>query len=187
MVEIKEVLRLWRAGTKKKRIAAQLTLDVKTVRRYVGAAESSGLAPGPDALTDEQVAAVVAALSPDTGRPHGDGWQQCETERAEIERLLLQRVRLSKVQRLLHRRGIELMASRTTLGRRIDQVLPRTITCIATPLPTQVAMRTSKTTCGHAGLTGRSCYGFRLRTWALLARFSFSLGRPSYCLPRSSG
>ncbi len=33
MVEIKEVLRLWRAGTPKKRIAAQLTLDVKTVRR----------------------------------------------------------------------------------------------------------------------------------------------------------
>ena len=48
MVEIKEVLRLWRAGAKKKRIAAQLTLDVKTVRRYVAAAESCGLAPGPE-------------------------------------------------------------------------------------------------------------------------------------------
>ena len=47
MVEIKEVLRLWRAGGKKKRIAAQLTLDVKTVRRYVAAAESCGIAPGP--------------------------------------------------------------------------------------------------------------------------------------------
>ena len=107
MVEIKEVLRLWRAGTKKKRIAAQLTLDVKTVRRYVGTAEGCGLAPGPERLSDEQVAAVVAALSPDTGRPHGDGWQQCEGERAEIERLLLQRVRLSKVRRLLHRRGVD--------------------------------------------------------------------------------
>lgn len=62
MVEIKEVLRLWRAGTKKKRIASQLTLDVKTVRRYVGAAEGCGLAPGAEALSDEQVAAVVAAL-----------------------------------------------------------------------------------------------------------------------------
>src|SRR5262245_8681777 len=106
MVEIREVLRLWRAGIKKKRIAAQLTLDVKTVRRYVAAAELCGFAPGPEPLGDDQVAAVVAALSPDTGRPRGDGWQQCEAERAEIERLLAQRVRLSKVRRLLLRRGV---------------------------------------------------------------------------------
>ena len=107
MVEIKEVLRLWRAGAKKKRIAAQLTLDVKTVRRYIAAAESCQIAPGPEVLSDEQVAAVVAALSPDTGRPHGDGWQQCETQRAAIEKLLTERVRLSKVRRLLHRRGVD--------------------------------------------------------------------------------
>src|SRR5689334_4133976 len=73
MVEIKEVVRLWRAGIKKKRIASQLTLDVKTVRRYVAAAEDCGLVPGPEPpLDDEQLAKVVAALSPDTGRPHGD-------------------------------------------------------------------------------------------------------------------
>lgn len=107
MVEIKEVLRLWRAGTKKKRIAGQLTLDVKTVRRYIAAAEGCGLAPSAEPLADEQVAAVVAALCPDTGRPHGDGWQHCEAARAEIERLLEQRVRLSKVRRLLQRRGVE--------------------------------------------------------------------------------
>jgi Mu transposase, C-terminal domain len=107
MVEIKEVLRLWRAGTKKKRIAAQLTLDVKTVRRYVAAAESCGLAPGAEELTDDHVTAVLAALSPETGRPRGDGWQQCEAQRGEIERLLVQRVRLSKIQRLLHRSGVD--------------------------------------------------------------------------------
>jgi hypothetical protein len=44
MIEIKEVLRLWRAGTPKKRIASQLTLDIKTVRRYITAAETTGLA-----------------------------------------------------------------------------------------------------------------------------------------------
>lgn len=109
MVEIKEVLRLWRAGTPKKRIAAQLTLDVKTVRRYVAAAESCGIAAvGVEALSDEQVGAVLAALAPDTGRPHGDGRQKCEQERDEIERLLGQRVRLSKVHRLLHRRGVDI-------------------------------------------------------------------------------
>jgi transposase len=107
MVEIKEVLRLWRAGAKKKRIAAQLTLDVKTVRRYVAAAEGCGLAPGPEPLGDEQVADVVAALSPETGRPHGDGWERCEAERDTIKKLLEDRVRLSKVRRLLHRKGVD--------------------------------------------------------------------------------
>src|SRR4051812_41955423 len=96
MVEIKEVLRLWRAGAKKKRIAAQLTLDVKTVRRYIAAAVGCGLTPSSDVLGDEQVAGVVAALSPETGRPHGDGWERCEAERDTIKKLLEEPVRLSK-------------------------------------------------------------------------------------------
>ena len=109
MVEIKEVLRLWRAGTPKKRIAVLLTLDVKTVRRYIAAGEAVGLrAPDVQELTDEQLAAVVAALAPDTGRPHGDAWQRCIEQRDEIERLLAQRVRLSKVRRLLHRSGVDI-------------------------------------------------------------------------------
>lgn len=108
MVEIKEVLRLWRAGGQKKRIATQLTLDVKTVRRYVAAAESCGFVPSPGALTDEQLALVIAALSPDTGRPIGEGRRQCVAERDEIERLLGERVRLSKIRRLLQRRGVEI-------------------------------------------------------------------------------
>src|ERR1700753_674201 len=109
MVEIKEVLRLWRAKTPKKRIAAQLTLDVKTVRRYIAAAERGDITQeGLEALRDEQGGAVIAALAPDTGRPHGDGRQRCEQERDEIERLLGQRVRLSKVHRLLRRRGVDI-------------------------------------------------------------------------------
>lgn len=108
MVEIKEVVRLWLAGKEKKRIAKQLTVDVKTVRRYVAAAEACGLVPGPaPPLDDEQVAAVVAALASDTGRPHGEAWQRCEAERDAIEKLLDGGVRLSKVRRLLHRRGVE--------------------------------------------------------------------------------
>ena len=42
MVEITEVLRLWRAGVPKKRIAARLGLDPKTVRRYVTAKNIAG-------------------------------------------------------------------------------------------------------------------------------------------------
>ena len=35
MIELKEVLRLWGKGLPKKRVAAQLGLDPKTVRRYL--------------------------------------------------------------------------------------------------------------------------------------------------------
>lgn len=107
MVQIKEVLLLWMGGTKKKRIAAQLSLDVKTVRRYISAAESTGLEPGGGDISDEQFGAVLHMLQRSVERPHGDGWQRCEAARDEIKRLLDERVRLSKIRRLLHRRGID--------------------------------------------------------------------------------
>jgi len=43
MIEIREVLRLRGAGLPKKRIAAQLGLDPKTVRRYLEAAATAGV------------------------------------------------------------------------------------------------------------------------------------------------
>ena len=60
MLEVKEILRLWLGGVSKKRIAAQLGLNVKTVRRYVGAAWASGLAreAGPEALDEGLIAAA---------------------------------------------------------------------------------------------------------------------------------
>lgn len=49
MLEIKEVLRLWCGGAAKKRIATQLGLDIRTVRRYVRAAQTCG--PWPVSVT----------------------------------------------------------------------------------------------------------------------------------------
>ena len=43
MIEVKEVLRLRREGVPTKRLAAQLGLDPKTVRRYLGAATAAGV------------------------------------------------------------------------------------------------------------------------------------------------
>ena len=84
MLEVKEVLRLWLAGVSKKRIAVQLGLNVKTVRRYVGAAWASGLAreAGPEALDEGLIAAVVSRVQPSLGRPHGDGWAECVAQRS---------------------------------------------------------------------------------------------------------
>lgn len=46
MIEVKEVLRRWRAGEAKKAIARALGIDPRTVRRYVKAAEQAGRGPG---------------------------------------------------------------------------------------------------------------------------------------------
>jgi transposase len=108
MLEVKEVLRLWVGGTARKRIAAQLGLNVKTVRRYIAAAEASGVAraAGPEALPDDLIAAVVSRVQPHVGRPRGDGWAECAAQRPFIERLLQRGVRLSKLRKLLRRQGV---------------------------------------------------------------------------------
>ncbi len=103
MFEITEVLRLWLAGVPKKRIAAQLGLDPKTVRHYVKTATTTGLARG-GPLTEAHVRDVVLALHPSGGRPRGDTWRACEAERATIQAWLHEGVRLSKIRKLLARR-----------------------------------------------------------------------------------
>ena len=110
MLEVKEILRLWLLGVPKKRIAEQLGFDVKTVRRYLAAARARGVEPahGTGALDDELVAAVMAATQPAMGRPRGDGWAVCEAHREFIAGHLGHRVRLSKVGKLLRRRGVEI-------------------------------------------------------------------------------
>jgi transposase len=108
MLEIKEVLRLWCGGAAKKRIATKLGLDIKTVRRYVRAAQACGPWPAGEAPLDEaRVAAVVAALEPDWGRPRGELWAACAREREFISSHLKHRVRLTKIRKLLQRRGVE--------------------------------------------------------------------------------
>jgi predicted transcriptional regulator len=50
---VTDILGRWRAGTPKARIAREVGVDRKTVRKYVRAAESSGLAPGPPLSAEE--------------------------------------------------------------------------------------------------------------------------------------
>ncbi len=106
MLEVREVLRQWLSGAGKKTIAAQLAVDVKTVRRYLRAAQECGLRPGAGPVSEVQLAQVIATLQTFAGRPHGDSWELCEGEREFIERQLAARLKLSKVQRLLARRGV---------------------------------------------------------------------------------
>jgi hypothetical protein len=84
MVEITEVLRLWRAGVPKKRIAARLGLDPKTVRRYVSVAEATGLRLGGDAVSEPQLRDVLLALHPGGGRPRGEDWDLCRAQQGRL-------------------------------------------------------------------------------------------------------
>jgi len=102
LLEIKEVIRLSRDGVPRKRIAARLGLDVKTVRRYVKALGAGDASIDLDAAT----ATVVERLAQAQGRPRGEAWETCEKERSFIEARLKDGVRLTKVRKLLRRRGV---------------------------------------------------------------------------------
>jgi transposase len=106
MVEVTEVLRLWRAGLPRKRLAAQLGLDPKTVRRYLAAAAAAGVRGEVGPVTDAEVRETLLALQPMGGRPRGDGWAQCEAQRPMIVRWLGDGLRLTKIQKLLARQGV---------------------------------------------------------------------------------
>jgi hypothetical protein len=107
MIEIREVLRLRGAGLPKKRIAAQLGLDRKTVRRYLRAAATSGV-PVTAAISDDEGRQVLLALQPAGGRPRGDGWALCRDHRAAIEGWLADGLRLTKIRKLLVRQGVQI-------------------------------------------------------------------------------
>jgi len=108
MLEIKEVLRRWLGGEAKKRIARQVGVGRNTVRHYIEVAEDHGLSAqaGVDALTDERLGAILAVIKTCPERVRGEAWVRCEEQRAFIAEKLKERVRLSKVRKLLARRGV---------------------------------------------------------------------------------
>jgi hypothetical protein len=110
MIEIKEVLRLWLSGRGKKPIGRQLGLDPKTVRRYTRAAEAQGLRreAGLEELTEERLAAIVAALDASPERERGPSWSRCLEVQSRIEGWLRDGLRLTKVRKLLTREGTEI-------------------------------------------------------------------------------
>jgi transposase len=107
MIEVREVLRLRSDGVPKKRIAAQLGLDPKTVRRYLTAAETAGVRVS-GGVSDEEVRQVLLALHPSGGRPRGDSWALCVEQRAALARWLGDGLRLTKIRKLLVRQGVHI-------------------------------------------------------------------------------
>jgi len=127
VIGVKEILRLWLMRRGVRTIAQLAQVDPKTVRRYVAAAQASGLCPGDgeDQLTDELIAVVVDAVK--VGRRPGDGrgrtWQLLEDNKDFIESKLKgksnengksnDKVKLTKIVTLLYRRTGEKIPYRT--------------------------------------------------------------------------
>jgi transposase len=109
IVETKEIIRLWLAGIPKKRIAARVGVDPKTVRHYVRAAEQAGLqcSQGEAALTEDMLCRVLLAVHKGVQRDRGAGWADCAAHRDTIRKYLAQRVRLTKIRKLLQRQGVQ--------------------------------------------------------------------------------
>jgi len=106
MAEVREVLRLWKMGRGVREVERLLDVDRKTVRRYVEVATKVGLARGPGDVPDEVVGAVVAQLRPGRREWHGESWAELESQRAFIKAKLDDRLRLTKIETLLRRRGV---------------------------------------------------------------------------------
>ena len=68
MLEVKEVLRLWLGGVRKKRIARQLGLNIKTVRRYLSAAQAHGLAFSAVKVISDEVGFPMPSMERFTGK-----------------------------------------------------------------------------------------------------------------------
>lgn len=105
MIQVREVLRLWRMGHGFRSAARLAQLDRKTVRRYVEAAEQLGFRreEAGDPPSDELIAQVMDAVRPAGPESHGEAWRVCEANRAKLSGWIDEGLRLTKVLDLLRR------------------------------------------------------------------------------------
>lgn len=108
VIEVKEILRLWLSGRSLREVTRLMSVDRKTVRRYVEAAQACGLdrAEGAEQLTDELVGSVVGVVRPERPRGTGTAWEALAGQREQIDAWLEQGLTVTKVHILLGRRGV---------------------------------------------------------------------------------
>lgn len=108
VVEVREVLRGWLEGAGLRTVAGRSGVDRKTARRYVDAAVGAGLSreDGPEALTDELIGAVVAAVRPVRSDGHGASWEALSAREEQIRAWVgKDGLSIVKVEELLARSG----------------------------------------------------------------------------------
>ena len=106
--EVREVLRVWLSGEGVRSIERLVGVDRKTVRRYVGAAESLGLVRdgSEEQLTDAFVGMVVEAVRPHRTDGHGESWRLLAANHDQIAEWVGADLTAVKIHELLGRRGV---------------------------------------------------------------------------------
>lgn len=125
VIDVVEVLQHWHAGRPKTVVAASLGVDVKTVRKYVAAAEAVGIRPGDGHAVDRASwAARVAGWFPELvdARARSRSWPTLNDQRALIESMLATNTLATVHQRLRDEHG--LTVSQSSLRRYVALELP---------------------------------------------------------------
>jgi len=106
--EVRDQLRVWLAGEGVRSIERLVGVDRKTVRRYVGAAESLGLVRdgSEEQLTDALVGMVVEAVRPHRTDGHGGSWRLLAANHDQIAEWVGADLTAVKIHELLGRRGV---------------------------------------------------------------------------------
>jgi transposase len=124
--EVREVLRLWLAGESLRGIERLAAVDRKTVRRYVAAAEESGVARdgGIGQLSDEVIGQVVEAVRPHRSDGHGEAWRVVVGHHERIAEWVKADLTAVKIHELLGRQGVAVPLR--TVQRYVAEVCGRT-------------------------------------------------------------
>ena len=108
VIEVREVLRAWLAGSGFRTAGAQAGVDRKTARRYVEAAVAAGLdrEGGVCQLDDELIGTVLAAVRPDRPQGHGLAWEALCANHDRIIKWVKDGLSVVKIGDLLARQGV---------------------------------------------------------------------------------
>ena len=90
MIDVVEILQHWHAGRPKTVVAASLGVDVKTVRKYIAAAEAAGLAPGGAVLSRAEWSELARGWFPELvdAKARSLTWPAIDAHRERIEAML---------------------------------------------------------------------------------------------------
>jgi len=173
MIDVKELLRRWRAGHSNRKIARETGTDRDTVARYVAVVAGLGHARGHE-FSDEEVHAVAQQVQARPPRDPSAEWAALAAHKERIAGWLEQKrpLRLTKVHTLLARDGVE--SGYDTLRRYATQELgwgtKAPTILLEDPPPGQEA----QVDFGRMGKLFDAVTGRTRVLWALLVTLSFS-------------
>ncbi len=153
MIDVVEVLQHWHAGRPKTVVAASLGVDVKTVRKYVAAAEAAGIVPGDGSGCDRAWwAGRVAAWFPELvdAQARSRTWPVLEDRRDLIKTMVETNTVATVHQRLRDEHG--LTVSESSLRRYVGLAFPERRAAVGvTVLRDDVAVGEAQIDYGYLG------------------------------------